>query len=791
MTPYSPIALDGVGNLYGTTYGGGSLGLGTVFKIRIDGTGFSVLRFLGATSSEGTQPMAGVILDGAGRLFGTTYTGGAFKYGTIFSMKVDGSAFAALHDFSGLSGDGEMPNTPLVLYPDGNLYGTTFSGGTSGFGTVFRVSTSGDAFRSLHSFAGGPLEGANPFLCSLIADSSGTLYGTTWEGGSSGFGTVFRMGLDGASFAVLFSFQQAWGIQPVSPLSADESGSLYGTTARGGPSDLGTVFRVGQDGNGFSTLHVFSDSVSEGAFPDGSVITDGSTNLFGVTSSGGEFGYGSIFGLHSNGAGFSLLHSFNYSVDGATPLGALTLVNTGTLVGITQSGPLGGAVFSIKMDGSAFSVIHSFSGSDGSSPNSAIVPGGSGALFGTTESGGVASGGTVYKIGVDGNGFAVLHSFASGAGDGVSPLAVAVDHNLGYLYGTTSGGGTSGLGVVFRMKADGTEYSVIHSFSGGPADGDRPEGSVAIDPSGNLYGATLFGGAYGLGVIYRLKTNGNGFTLLHSFAGGPSDGETPEGSLILDVNDNLYGTTGSGGTGGGGVIFKLSEANGGGASLSAPIITSPMQGQALGSSRVVFSWGIVNGAADYQFLVVDDSDGSTIYSGSNTDGSTTATIDLPNGGLTFGVRACSGGFADANCGPFATVDFTVNVLPPTTSTTKFYTLTPCRVADTRNAAGPYGGPALQAGISRVFKLTGQCGIPTGSKAASVNITVVTPTDPGELKLNPTGADPQIASAISFPAGRVLANNAMVFLGTDGAMSVFDAQDTGTTHFIIDVNGYFK
>jgi hypothetical protein len=131
------------------------------------------------------------------------------------------------------------------------------------------------------------------------------------------------------------------------------------------------------------------------------------------------------------------------------------------------------------------------------------------------------------------------------------------------------------------------------------------------------------------------------------------------------------------------------------------------------------------------------------------------------------------------------------VLPPTTSRTKFYTLTPCRIADTRNAPGLYGGPALFAGESRVFTLTGQCGIPTGTKAVSVNITVVTPTDPGELKLNPTGADPQVATAISFAAGRTLANNAIAFLGNDGAVTILDTQDAGTTHFIIDVNGYFK
>ena len=129
--------------------------------------------------------------------------------------------------------------------------------------------------------------------------------------------------------------------------------------------------------------------------------------------------------------------------------------------------------------------------------------------------------------------------------------------------------------------------------------------------------------------------------------------------------------------------------------------------------------------------------------------------------------------------------------PPPPPQTSFYTLTPCRVADTRNTTGPYGGPALSAGSTRTFVLAGQCGIPADAKAVSVNITVTQATSDGTLKLNPAGVIPSAATAISFAAGQTLANNAMTFLGTGGAVSVENDQLSGTTEFIADVNGYFK
>ncbi|MGH9441851.1 MAG: hypothetical protein ACRD16_06210 [Thermoanaerobaculia bacterium] len=183
----------------------------------------------------------------------------------------------------------------------------------------------------------------------------------------------------------------------------------------------------------------------------------------------------------------------------------------------------------------------------------------------------------------------------------------------------------------------------------------------------------------------------------------------------------------------------------------------------------------------------------SITNGSITGGTGTSQITFTagaDGTLTLQVvetdsNGCSSAVGSAN----VTVG-SVSPPPPPTAT-KFYTLTPCRILDTRNPAGPYGGPSLSAGGTRTFVLAGQCGIPVDAIAVSVNITVVLPSSDGSLKLNPAGVDPSVSTAISFASGRTLANNAMAFLGAGGDVSVEDDQASGSTNFIIDTNGYFK
>jgi uncharacterized repeat protein (TIGR03803 family) len=191
------------------------------------------------------------------------------------------------------------------------------------------------------------------------------------------------------------------------------------------------------------------------------------------------------------------------------------------------------------------------------------IPGGGpvqdalGNLYGTTAYGGTWNGGTVFRVKADGADFEMLHVFAGGATDGMRPYAPLILDGSGNLYGTTSSGGTGNLGTIFALKTDGTGFQVLHSFTGGASDGSTPYASLILDGSGNLYGTTQSGGASGGGTVFSVKTDGASYQVLHSFAGGASDGSNPHASLILDGFGYLYGTTSGGGSAGQGTEFKL------------------------------------------------------------------------------------------------------------------------------------------------------------------------------------------------------------------------------------------
>jgi uncharacterized repeat protein (TIGR03803 family) len=309
--PKSAVVGDGAGNLYGTTLNGGGADKGTVFTVKANGTGFTVLHSFTGSAADGDSPYGSLVLDGSGNLYGTTFNGGGADVGTVFTVKSDGTGFAVLHSFSWSSTDGRNPQASLVLDGAGNLYGTTTYGGVSDAGTVFMVKTDGTGFTVLHSFTGSAADGDSPYG-SLVLDGAGNLYGTTTYGGVSDAGTVFTVKTNGTGFALLHSFAGGAtdGRSPQASLILDGSGNLYGTTVYGGGADVGTVFTVKTSGTGFALLHSFANVLSDGIYPRGSLVLDGSGNLYCTTSSGGASGVGTVFTVKTNGTGFALLHSF-------------------------------------------------------------------------------------------------------------------------------------------------------------------------------------------------------------------------------------------------------------------------------------------------------------------------------------------------------------------------------------------------------------------------------------------------------------------------------------------------
>jgi uncharacterized repeat protein (TIGR03803 family) len=368
--PLAPVVRDSAGNLYGTSSSmvpppasPGSANCpnpgscGAVFKVSVEVGGEITLHsFMGAP--DGARPLAGLVRDASGNLYGTTELGGAacasqFGCGTVFKIDSSGTE-TVLYSFTG-GADGGTPMAGLLRDPAGNLYGTTYYGGDlscnsgTGCGIVFQLSSAG-VETVLYSFHGGT-DGELP-AAGLVRDPAGNFYGTTLLGGTFGSGTVFELGKAGKE-KVLYAFTGgADGSLPLATLVLDAAGNLYGTTQLGGAYGAGTVFEVGPAGSE-QVLHSFAGG-SDGIYPFAGVVMDSAGNLYGTTFSGGgeglcEDGCGTVFELSADGSE-TILHSFTGHSDGGYPRAALILDAAGNLYGTAEiGGALGyGDVFMLK-----------------------------------------------------------------------------------------------------------------------------------------------------------------------------------------------------------------------------------------------------------------------------------------------------------------------------------------------------------------------------------------------------------------------------------------------------------
>ena len=361
------------------------------------------------------------------------------------------------------------------------------------------------------------------------------------------------------SYSVLHSFNpQPDGGHPFAGLSRDAAGNLYGTTPWGGAAGSGTVFKADSNGNE-TVLYSFTGG-SDGAVPFSGLVRDAAGNLYGTTLSGGASSSGTVFKVDLAG-NETVLYNFAGGSDGAAPFAGLVLDAAGSLYGTTQSGGASssGTIFKVDSAGNE-TVLYNFTGgSDGANPIAGLVLDAAGNLYGTTNVGGTMGSGAVFKLDSFGND-TVLYSFTGGS-DGGSPVASLVRDKAGNLYGTANLGGAAGNGTVFKLDSNGNE-TVLYSFAGG-SDGANPVAGLVRDAVGNLYGTTNLGGATGNGTVFKVDSTGNE-TVLYSFTGG-SDGASPKAGLVFDATGNLYGTTPSGGVSGCtivytsncGVLFKL------------------------------------------------------------------------------------------------------------------------------------------------------------------------------------------------------------------------------------------
>jgi uncharacterized repeat protein (TIGR03803 family) len=355
------LIFDQTGNLYGATARGGTGGKGTVFKLtpKADGSWTKSILYNFTGGTDGSAPSASLIFDQKGNFFGTTTGGGGQGNGTVFKLapNADGSwTESVLYRFRGGT-DGFYPSASLIFDQKGNLYSTTFDGGARGYGTVFKLAPNADGSWTesvLYSFLGGH-DGGNPDA-SLIFDQTGSLYGTTVDGGAQGNGTAFVLtpNADGSwTESVLYPFTGGKdGGGPRAGLIFDQAGSLYGTTPYGGCDDCGVVFELTRQTDGsWAESVLYSFNLRDGYYPLAGLIFDAAGNLYGTTVYCGRGGgWGTVFKLTPNSNGKwtkTVLHRF-FGAPGAFPSAGLIFDASGNLYGTTYGDPsLSGSVFEI------------------------------------------------------------------------------------------------------------------------------------------------------------------------------------------------------------------------------------------------------------------------------------------------------------------------------------------------------------------------------------------------------------------------------------------------------------
>jgi uncharacterized repeat protein (TIGR03803 family) len=601
------------------------------------------------------------------------------------------------------------------------------------------------------------------------------------------------------------------GTSPQAGLLIDVTGNLYGTTNSGGTHNDGTVFELTPaTGGGWTekVLHNFS-SGADGANPQAALIFDAAGNLYGTTFEGGTNLYGTAFELTPAGGGAwteKVLYNFGAGTDAAYPGGSLIFDAAGNLYGVTTfGGPAGsGTVFELAPTGGGGwteRVLHNFSSlATGIFPYGGLVFDAAGNLYGTTSTGGASDGGTVFKL--TSAGASVLHNFGNGT-DGSTPYAGLV-LTAGNLYGTTSAGGTYGGGTLFELTPSGGGWteSVVHSF-GNSTDGSTPYAGLASDTIGNLYGTTLSGGISGGGTAFRFNSRGE--QVLHSFA--LPEGYGPVAQLMSDQIGNFYGTAQYGGTHGAGTVFEVIPP--------VALVTvapcrlvdtrqtgNPIQGGTAQTFTVpqLGSCNIPASAAAYSLNVTVVPHGPLGYltiwpTGGNQP--VVSTMNSLDGRIKADAAIVPAGVSGA-VSVYATnttdviLDINGYFVPANLQTYQFYPLAPCRVVDTRGNNGHLGGPYLVGGVERNFPVLESTCIPQNQSIAaySFNATVV-----------PHPAGQQLGYLTIWPEGEP--QPTVSTLNNPTATTVANAAivPAGTnggvavypgaaTDLVLDINGYF-
>ncbi|MEP4077328.1 choice-of-anchor tandem repeat GloVer-containing protein [Haloferula sp.] len=574
-SPRSAMIQGSDGNFYGTTQYGGATGLGTVFRMTPTGVLTTLVEFTdNGASNKGGSPSAALVQGSDGDFYGTTQSGGAAGFGTVFRMTPTG-VLTTLVEFTdnGASNKGRLPLAALVQGSDGDFYGTTRGAGPFDHGTVFKMTSAG-VLTTLVEFTNNGASNKGRFpRAALVQGNDGSFYGSTEIGGEFNYGTIFKMTSAGVlTTLVEFTDNGAGnkGRSPSAGLVQGGDGNFYGTTQSGGATGSGTVFRVTPTGV-LTTLVEFTGNGSnnKGSTPSAALVQGSDGVFYGTTVNGSTLGHGTIFKTSSAGV-LNTLVTFvgdGLSNVGNNPLAGLIQGSDGDFYGTTNKGGTlnFGTIFKMTPAGVLSPLVEftdNGASNKGKFPHASLVQGSDGDFYGMTQFGGASNYGTIFKM-TSGGVLTTLVEFtdngASNKGRGPEALVQGSDGNF---YGTTRIGGALGYGTIFKMTSAGVLTTLVEFTDNGASNkGMWPEGALVQGSDGNFYGTTRIGGTFDHGTVFKMTSAGVLTTLVEFTDNGASNkGKWPEAALVQGNDGDFYGTTSRGGTLDHGTIFKTTSA---------------------------------------------------------------------------------------------------------------------------------------------------------------------------------------------------------------------------------------
>lgn len=525
--PYGNLLRASDGKLYGITSAGGKNGYGVIFSFNTSSSVYTKLKDFDRTN--GSAPYGSLVQRSDGKLYGLTSAGGSKNAGVIFSFTPSSSAYSKLKDFDNTNG--ANPEGSLIQATDGKLYGMTINGGSKGLGVLFSFTPSSSTYAKLKDFDNS--SGANP-EGSLFQASDGKLYGLTTQGGSNGYGIIFSFATSSSTLTRLKDFATNQGGNNPSPgLTKASNGKLYGTTSLGGSNGAGIIFSF--DPSSSTYTKVKDLDFNNGAAPNGRLVQAVNGKLYGTTIYGGANGTGVIFSFDPASSAYKKIKDLS----NASGVGSLIQAGNGKLYGMTAQGGSNnaGIIFSLDTANATYTEVKNFDNTTGGNPYGNLLQAANGRLYGFTSQGGSKNAGVIFSLDPATNAYAKLKDFDVANDDG-NPYGSLIQASNGKLYGMTNGRGNKQYGIIFSFDPSGSDYIKLHDLD--YANGAYPYGSLVQAADGKLYGTTTGGGSKGNGVVFSFDPSNSAYKKLKDFDG--TNGALPN-SAFAGVTGCVTGTT--------------------------------------------------------------------------------------------------------------------------------------------------------------------------------------------------------------------------------------------------------